>query len=163
MSYNVLGGLQVARPTTTSPKYMDLEVEALDTMAKDLNLKEEKQEGEFKIDTANFSQVLNEYYKQAEKHQKKVWEREDTALQRASEDARKAGIDPNLVGLEPAATTSTFSENLNTGLTSNLDRILEDLENEFKKEENSKDRQTEKAGKLLMGLLSVMAAIIVKA
>lgn len=162
MSYNVLGGLQVARPTTNSPEYMDLQAEALDTMGKDLGLKEEKQEGEFKIDTTNFSQILNEYYKQAEKHQQKVWEREDSALTRAAADARRAGIDPNLVGLEPAGTTSTFSENLNTGLTSNLDKILKDLENEFKKDENSKDRQTEKAGKLLMGILGIMAAIVMK-
>lgn len=130
------------------------------------NVTLQPQEGEYKIDTASFSQALNEYYKQAEKHQQKVWEREDSALTRAAADARRAGIDPNLVGLEGAGTTSTYGSALETGLNANYESLLSQMKNEFTKafegSENSKDRDTKLDAAMLIGIFNLLAIFMKK-
>ena len=90
---------------------------------------------------------LEKYYEREDAIRKETQEREDTAYQRAVADMRKAGIDPNLLGVTPAMsgggiTSATkkdytrFSEETNVLLT----LLTQALDHEFTKEENTKDR-----------------------
>lgn len=110
-----------------------------------------------------------DYQQEAIKAQERQWAREDeirahvearedSAYQRAIEDARKAGINPNLVGITPAGsgagiTTATpldytmqsaeYDRETQQQLAEydrETKRILQILEQEFKMEENEKDR-----------------------
>lgn len=77
--------------------------------------------------------------------------REDTAWQREIADMRKAGINPNLVNLSAnGAETGSGTETINTQLRGEIDTILQELEQEFKMNENQKNRVT----LLLTGLIN---------
>lgn len=96
--------------------------------------------------------------KWAEQQQQKEWEREDqirketqeredTAIQRWVEDVRKAGINPNLFSGTGAASGGgiTSATGLNTSkYEAQAEKLLTEwetmVEQEFKKEENKKDR-----------------------
>lgn len=101
---------------------------------------------------------LEDSMKWAEEQQKKEWEREDeirketqeredTAVQRWAEDVRKAGINPNLFSGTGAASGGgiTSATGLNTSqYEAQAERLLTEwetmVEQEFKREENKKDR-----------------------
>ena len=101
---------------------------------------------------------LEDSMKLAEEQQKREWEREDqirretqeredTAVQRWVEDVRKAGINPNLFSGTGAASGGgiTSATGLNTSkYEAQAERLLTEwetmVEQEFKREENKKDR-----------------------
>lgn len=73
--------------------------------------------------------------------------REDSAYQRATEDMLKAGINPNLVGVTPAQSGGgiTQATGMNTGLleealNAETQKFMKLLEQDWKGDENSKDR-----------------------
>lgn len=89
--------------------------------------------------------------------------REDNAWQRSVEDMRKAGVNPNLVNAGPAASGGGITQA--TGLdyspwTAEINKQLalveQEIENNFKGDENSKDRLTKGLTSLLQ-LFSLMA------
>lgn len=108
--------------------------------------------------TAGKDTSLEDSMKWAEEQQKKEWEREDqirketqeredTAVQRWVEDVRKAGINPNLFSGTGAASGGgiTSATGLNTSkYEAQAERLLTEwetmVEQEFKREENKKDR-----------------------
>lgn len=103
----------------------------------------------------------------ADKEQKELWaredairketqDREDNAYQRAVEDMRKAGVNPNLQSISGAQAGGGIT----TGTAKNLDRIendkdrqlkliMQEIENNFKGDQNDKDRLI----KLITGLI----------
>lgn len=89
--------------------------------------------------------------------------REDNAWQRSVEDMRKAGVNPNLVNAGPAASGGGITNA--TGLdyspwTAEINKQLalveQEIENNFKGDENSKDRLTKGLTSLLQ-LFTLMA------
>ena len=106
----------------------------------------------------------------AESNLKKLWEREDairketqeredSAYQRAVADMRKAGINPNLVGINPAQSgggitqASQMESTLGATISSTTQQIIAELEREMDVKENQKDRITDIVSSALMALL----------
>ena len=101
-----------------------------------------------------------------EQQQKKQWEREDliraetqqredTAYQRAVADMQAAGINPNLMNVSPASSgggiTSATGMNYTpweTVMKEQLALLEQEIENNFKGDENAKDRLIELIGKI---------------
>ena len=121
-------------------------------------VKEEKINEILYGDKPSEEDLLNQTLKWAEEQQAKEWEREneirketqereDSALQRWVEDARKAGINPNIFSGQGAASgggiTSATGLNM-TQYETVANRLLTEWETmvnqEFEKEENKKDR-----------------------
>lgn len=79
-------------------------------------------------------------------------EREDSAYQRAVADMRKAGINPNLMNVQPAASNAG-----NTSGMEGIENMLEELDilldKETTMEEGTKDRINSIVGTVLMALL----------
>lgn len=116
----------------------------------------------------------NEYIKWAEENQKKQWEREDairketqeredTAYQRAVADMKKAGINPNLMNINPAESGGGITQA--TGMdASTINKILENKSNElvaflnreFEGDENTKKQLTSLFSQILQGLAMYM-------
>lgn len=98
----------------------------------------------------NMQKELEKLYEREDAIRKETQEREDTAYQRAVADMRKAGIDPNLLGVTPAmsgggitsATKKDFTR-LNEETNVLLTLLTQALDHEFTKEENTKDRIAE--------------------
>lgn len=106
-----------------------------------------------------------------EEQQAKQWEREDairaetqaredTAMQRAVEDARKAGINPNLMNIQPAASgggitsaTGLEYQTYQAEMKEFLTLIEQEIENEFKGDEGKKDRWNQLFSSLIMALM----------
>ncbi len=90
---------------------------------------------------------LEKYYEREDAIRKETQEREDTAYQRAVADMRKAGIDPNLIGVSPAqsgggitnATTKDLTR-YSTEMNVILQLLMQQIENEFKADQATKDR-----------------------
>lgn len=106
----------------------------------------------------------------AEEQQKKAWEREDklraeeyarqdNAYQRAAEDARKAGINLNLMNISPAQSSSTV-QNANipnaSAATTEIEEYLKTLEifidKELTENEGQKDRLVDLIGSIIMAI-----------
>ena len=116
----------------------------------------------------NLEQPID-YRQQAIEDQERLWkredeirahieEREDTAYQRAMEDAQKAGINPNLVGLEPAQSAGGLNsasgmdytmqsaeynretEKIKAKYERETQMLIQQIANEFNMKENEKDR-----------------------
>lgn len=76
---------------------------------------------------------------------KETQEREDTAYQRAIEDMRKAGINPNLVGISPAGSgggiiSATGQNLISTEMSGAIQEAIAQINNTVKADENQKDR-----------------------
>lgn len=75
-----------------------------------------------------------------------VWNREDSAYSRAVADMRKAGINPNLLGVTPSAsgggiTQATGKESiLSSKINSEIDMIMQQIDKEFDMDQNQRDR-----------------------
>lgn len=127
----------------------------------------------------NTIQNIN-YRQQALEDQERAWaredairketqEREDSAWQRAVEDMRKAGVNPNLVNAGPAASgggiTSATGQDY-TMQSAKFDRETQELitaiEQEFEMSENQKDRLIDVFGKVLQASGTIAGAKILK-
>lgn len=100
-----------------------------------------------------------DYMKWAEEQQKKLWEREDairketqqredTAYQRAVEDARKSGINVAAMGsINPAESGGGITQAtgidqgiITQSMSSDIQKLIENITNNFEGSENEKDR-----------------------
>ena len=96
---------------------------------------------------ANTQSDLQELWDREDSIRKETQEREDTAYQRAVEDMRKAGINPELLGVSPAssgggitsATRKDYSV-FNTLLNNQYELLKQEIQNNFQGSENEKDR-----------------------
>lgn len=115
----------------------------------------------------NISGTGNEsIFEYMEQQQKKQWEREDliraetqeredTAYQRAVKDMQAAGINPNLMTVSPAASGGgiTTATGINytpweTVMKEQLTLLQQEIDNNFKGDENAKDRLIDIIGKI---------------
>lgn len=96
------------------------------------------------INTQN-TPTIEELWEREDKIRKETQEREDTAYQRAVEDMRKAGINPNLVGINPAnsgggITQATGQQSITTEMSGIIQQAIAEINNTVKADENQKDR-----------------------
>lgn len=105
-----------------------------------------------------------ELWEREDEIRKHVEEREDSAYQRAVADMKKAGINPELLGVNPANSGGGITQAsrldtslLNTDLSGAYSELIAKLNNEVKIDENQKDRIlsivnnfVDVAGKLLL-------------
>lgn len=101
---------------------------------------------------------IKEIWEREDAIRKEIQGREDTAYQRAVEDMRKAGINPNLVGINPAESgggvmQTAGQSTLNTELNNIIQATLNQINNEVKMSENQKDRTADILRTLAMILL----------
>lgn len=87
---------------------------------------------------------------------KETQEREDTAYQRAVADMRKAGINPNLMNINPADSgggitqaTGLDMSTLSSRMTAMSNELIKILDREFNEDENLKDNITSLIGGLV--------------
>lgn len=106
-----------------------------------------------------------------EEQQAKQWEREDkiraevearedSAMQRAVRDAQLAGINPNLMNMQPAASgggitsaTGLEYQTYQAEMKEYLTLLEQEIENEFKGDENKKDRWNQLISSLIMAMI----------
>lgn len=112
----------------------------------------------------SLSNDQKELWEREDEIRRHVEEREDSAYQRAVADMKKAGINPELLGVNPANSGGgIFSASrldnslLNTDLSGAYSELIAQLNNEVKIDENQKDRIlsivnnfVDVAGKLLL-------------
>lgn len=95
--------------------------------------------------------------KRQDEKQKHIEEREDTAYQRSTADAWAAGINPNLVNIEPAASGGGLYEvTANTSMDETLlnnayEMLMQEIDQQFEGNENAKERIHE----LILNLLKI--------
>ena len=109
------------------------------------------------IDYDKINEIVENANKRQDELRTKMWEREDkiraetqaredTAYQRAVEDMRKAGINPNLINVSPAQSGSGITqaskaqETTSQEINNAYQMILNAINNEKDIEENQKDR-----------------------
>lgn len=103
--------------------------------------------------------TIQEIWEREDKIRKETQAREDSAYQRAIEDMRKAGINPNLLGsISPAQSGGGITQATGTNLASTelngiIQQTLNAINNEVKMSENQKDRTTDILRTLAMVLL----------
>lgn len=88
---------------------------------------------------------IEELWAREDAIRKETQEREDTAYQRAVEDMRKAGINPNLAGVSPAGSGGGITQATGQGLISTemsgiIQEAIAQINNTVKADENQKDR-----------------------
>ena len=98
--------------------------------------------------TDNETPSIEELWKREDEIRKETQEREDTAYQRAIEDMRKAGINPNLVGVNPAQSgggiIQASGQNLiTTEMTGLINEAITEINNTVKADEGQKNRITD--------------------
>ena len=112
----------------------------------------------------SFSSDQKELWEREDAIRKHVEEREDSAYQRAVADMKKAGINPELLGVNPANSGGGIIQAsrmdtslLNTDLSGAYSELIAQLNNEVKVDEKQKDRIlsivnnfVDVAGKLLL-------------
>ncbi len=88
-----------------------------------------------------------ELWEREDEIRKHVEEREDSAYQRAVADMKKAGINPELLGVQPSSSGGGISSAsridtslLNTDLSGAYSELIAQLNNEVKVDEKQKDR-----------------------
>lgn len=101
---------------------------------------------------------IKELWEREDAIRKETQEREDTAYQRAVEDMRKAGINPNLVGVNPANSgggiiSATGQNLINTEMSGIINTAIAEINNTVKANENQKDRINEIIKTLAMYML----------
>ena len=112
------------------------------------------------FDLNSLKELQKEQWAREDEIRKETQAREDSALQRAVEDAKKAGINPNLINIQPAASgggiTSATGIDYN-GAQIEVEKYLTEIENmldrELKADENQKDRFSD----LLRGVITAAA------
>lgn len=98
----------------------------------------------------------NEQWEREDQIRKETQEREDSAYQRAVKDMQKAGINPNLMNVNPASSGGgiTQATGVDTSVLTNqmnidLDKMQQIIDNAFKEDENAKDRFMDVFGEIL--------------
>ena len=101
---------------------------------------------------------------------KETQEREDTAYQRAVADMKKAGINPNLMSVQPAAsgggimTASQMDNAQASQYSEEMNRLLEEWKTELNNsttiDENTKNRWAEFGERLLQGAMNIAGLVI---
>lgn len=91
--------------------------------------------------------LRNEQWAREDELTKKLWEREDTAWQRTVADMQKAGVNPNLVGASATSTSQPVQSSTGIDysayikeLDKQIELLKQELEQDFDKGENWKDR-----------------------
>lgn len=146
-------------PNPGEEKY-DEEKTPIDTPTQDIVDKTDENLGTNNIGAINWlewaEQEQQKRWARDDAIMKATWEREDNAWQRSVADMRKAGINPNLINAQPAASgggiTQSSGQNI-AGATSQMNIDLEEmqqlLDQAFKGDENDKDRFADLLGKVL--------------
>lgn len=106
----------------------------------------------------NLDGIFEDYFDRIREEQQIAWdredairketqEREDTAYQRAVKDMQKAGINPNLMNVQPASAgggitqvNSQTAQGIREAMTNTAGIIQHMIDNNFKGDENEKDR-----------------------
>lgn len=106
----------------------------------------------------NLDGIFEDYFDRIKEEQQIVWdredairkeaqEREDTAYQRAVKDMQQAGINPNLMNVQPASAgggitqvNSQTAQGIREAMTNTAGIIQHMIDNNFKGDENEKDR-----------------------
>lgn len=106
----------------------------------------------------NETPSIQDIWAREDEIRKEIQAREDTAYQRAVEDMRKAGINPNLVGINPASSgggiiQASGQSTINTELNNIVEETLNKINNEVKMNEGQKDRTSDILRTLVMALL----------
>lgn len=106
-------------------------------------------------------EIMQDQWQREDTIRKETQEREDTAYQRAVEDMRKAGINPNLIGINPASSgggiTQTSGEtNKNTLITQKFNEQLTKLTEELNLKDNEKERFQSSFDNLLRSVLGII-------
>ncbi len=101
---------------------------------------------------------IKELWEREDAIRKETQEREDTAYQRAVEDMRKAGINPNLIGVNPANSgggiiSATGQNIVSTEMSGAISKAIAEINNTVKADENQKDRISEIIKTLAMFML----------
>lgn len=127
----------------------------------------------------NIVQPVN-YRQQAIEDQERLWaredkirehieSREDSAWQRAVEDMKKSGVNPNLVDAGPAQSGGGISSASGIDYTMQQEeydretqKIIQAIANEFQMNENQKDRLADLVGRLLGASGTIAGAQILK-
>ena len=97
------------------------------------------------IENTQDTPSIQELWEREDAIRKETQEREDTAYQRAVEDMRKAGINPNLVNVSPAGsgggiTQATGQGSMSTEMSGVIQEAIANINNTVKADENQKDR-----------------------
>ena len=95
-------------------------------------------------DSRETDDMLSKIWERQDKIREHVEEREDNAYQRAVADMRKAGINPNLVNVNPAQSGGGVMQGgenlLSTEMQTAIQQALNEINNQVKMDENQKDR-----------------------
>lgn len=114
-----------------------------------------------------YKDYQKELWEREDAIRKETQEREDTAYQRAVEDMRRAGINPNLIGVNPSASgggitqaTSTLG-NFNNEFNTLKDYAVAQINNVIKESEGDKSRITQGIGDIidLIGTIIIRTAL----
>ncbi len=113
--------------------------------------------------TNNEAPNIKELWEREDKIRKETQAREDTAYQRAVEDMRKAGINPNLVGVNPAASgggiIQASGQNLiTTEMSGIINEAIAEINNTVKADEGQKNRITDIIRSLAQMIIMVKLA-----
>ena len=100
---------------------------------------------------------IKELWEREDAIRKETQQREDTAYQRAVEDMRKAGINPNLVGVNPANSgggiiSATGKSLISTEMSGIINQAIAEINNTVKANENQKDRISDIIRTLVMAM-----------
>ena len=126
-------------------------------MLKPEMLREEETEATGNTQETN-TQSIKELWEREDAIRKETQQREDTAYQRAVEDMRKAGINPNLVGVNQANSgggiiNATGQNLLSTEMSGIVNQAIAEINNTVKADENQKDRISDIIKTLAMFML----------
>ncbi len=108
--------------------------------------KKEEQKGNLQeIKEKEETPTIQEIWQREDEIRKETQEREDTAYQRAVEDMRKAGINPNIGSISAASsgggiTQASGMQSITTEMSGLVSQAIAEINNNVKVNENQKDR-----------------------